>query len=162
MAEEAGRDPRILNTVMDVNYERRKMVVDHVADMLGGELKGKTVGLLGLAFKPNTDDMRDAPSVDIAQELNTAGAIVRAYDPVAMDIARKMLPAVEMFKDPYEMAKDCDALMVVTEWNEFKQLDLEKIKNLLKSPVLYDARNIYDPGVMKFYGFNYRGVGRGY
>ena len=162
MAEEAGRDPRILNTVMDVNYERRKMVVDHVAEMLGGELKGKTVGLLGLAFKPNTDDMRDAPSVDIAQELNTAGAVVRAYDPVAMDVARKMLPAVEMFKDPYEMADNCDALMVVTEWNEFKQLDLEKIKNLLKSPVIYDARNIYDPSVMKFYGFNYRGVGRGY
>jgi UDPglucose 6-dehydrogenase len=162
MAEAAGRDPRILNTVMDVNYERRKMVVEHVAEMLGGELKGKTVGLLGLAFKPNTDDMRDAPSVDIARELNVAGAVVRAYDPVAMDVARNLLPAVEMVKDPYEMAKGCDALMVVTEWNEFKQLDLEKIKGLLKSPVIYDARNIYDPALMKSHGFVYRGVGRGY
>jgi UDPglucose 6-dehydrogenase len=147
---------------MDVNYERRKMVVEHVKTMLGGALKGKTVGLLGLAFKPNTDDMRDAPSVDIAHELNIAGAVVRAYDPVAMDVARNILPAVEMFNGPYEMAQDCDALMVVTEWNEFKQLDLEKIKGLLKSPVIYDARNIYDPALMKTLGFKYRGVGRGY
>jgi len=162
MAEAAGRDPRILNTVMDVNYERRKMVVEHVRFMLGGELNGKTVGLLGLAFKPNTDDMRDAPSVDIARELNVAGAVVRAYDPVAMEIARNLLPAVEMFADPYEMSDGCDALMVVTEWNEFKQLDLEKIKELLKSPIIYDARNIYDPALMKNLGFTYRGVGRGY
>jgi UDPglucose 6-dehydrogenase len=162
MAEAAGLDPRILNTVMDVNYERRKMVVEHIKNMLGGTLKGKTVGLLGLAFKPNTDDMRDAPSVDIAHELNIAGAVVRAYDPVAMDIARNLLPAVEMFNNPYEMAKDCDALMIVTEWNEFKQLDLEKIKALLKSPVIYDSRNIYDPELMRTLGFKYRGVGRGY
>lgn len=162
MAEAAGRDPRILNTVMDVNYERRKMVVEHVRQMLGGELKGKTVGLLGLAFKPNTDDMRDAPAVDIAHELNVAGAIVRAYDPVAMDVARNLLPAVEMFKDSYEMARGCDALMVITEWNEFKQLDLERIKDLLTTPVIYDARNIYDPALMKSMGFTYRGVGRGY
>jgi UDPglucose 6-dehydrogenase len=162
MAEAAGLEPRILNTVMDVNYERRKMVVEHVKSMLGGTLKDKTVGLLGLAFKPNTDDMRDAPSVDIARELNIAGAIVRAYDPVAMDVACKMLPAVEMFKDPYEMSRDCDALMVVTEWNEFKQLDLERIKDALKSPVVYDSRNIYDPALMKSLGFTYRGVGRGY
>jgi len=162
MAEAAGRDPRILNTVMDVNYERRKMVVEHVKEMLGGSLKGKAVGLLGLAFKPNTDDMRDAPSVDIARELNVSGAIVRAYDPVAMDVARNLLPAVEMFTDPYDMAKGCDALMVVTEWNEFKQLDLEKIKELLKTPVIFDARNIYDPDLMKTIGFAYRGVGRGY
>ena len=161
MAEEKGLDPRILNDVMDVNYERRKEAVTHIGEMAGG-LKGKTIGLLGLAFKPNTDDMRDAPAIDIAQDLTAAGAKVRGYDPVAMDVARPVLPAVEMFDDPYTMAKDCDALMVVTEWNEFKQLDLEKVRGLLKSPVIFDGRNIYDPKTMKEMGFNYRGMGRGF
>ena len=160
MAEEAGIDPRILNTVMDVNYERRKTAVDHVKKMVGGELSGKTIGLLGLAFKPNTDDMRDAPAIDIARELVEAGAVVRGYDPVSMDVARTILPAIEFMKDPYTLAKDCDALMVVTEWNEFKQLDLEKLKTLLKSPVIYDGRNIYDPAVMKQLGYTYRAIGR--
>ena len=160
MAEEAGLDPRILNTVMEVNYERRKTAVEHTKAMIGGSLKDKTIGLLGLAFKPNTDDMRDAPAIDIAQELNSAGAIVRGYDPVAMNVARGILPAVEMFQDPYSMAAGCDALMVITEWNEFKQLDLDKLKSLLKSPVIYDGRNIYDPGTMKALGFTYRAIGR--
>ncbi len=160
MAEEAGLDPRILNTVMDVNYERRKTAVEHVKKMLGGSLAGKTIGLLGLAFKPNTDDMRDAPSIDIAQELNAAGAIVRGYDPVAMDVARNLLPAVIMADDPYSMADGCDALMVLTEWNEFKQLDLDKLKGLLKTPVIYDGRNIYDPSTMRNFGFTYRAIGR--
>jgi UDPglucose 6-dehydrogenase len=160
MAEEAGLDPRILNTVMEVNYERRKTAVDHTKAMIGGSLKDKTIGLLGLAFKPNTDDMRDAPAIDIAQELNSAGAIVRGYDPVAMDVARGILPAVEMFHDPYSMAEGCDALMVITEWNEFKQLDLAKLHSLLKSPVIYDGRNIYDPAMMKSLGFTYRAIGR--
>ena len=161
MAEEKGLDPKILNMVMDVNYERRKEAVRHIEAMTGG-VKGKTIGLLGLAFKPNTDDMRDAPSIDIAQDLTAAGAKVRAYDPVAMDVAHPILPAVEMFDDPYSLAKGCDALMVVTEWNEFKQLDLEKIKGLLRSPVIFDGRNIYDPEMMKGLGFTYRGMGRGF
>jgi UDPglucose 6-dehydrogenase len=159
MAEEKGLDPRILNTVMDVNYDRRKAVVRWTEEMLGS-LKGKTVGLLGLAFKPNTDDMRDAPAVDIAEELNTAGAIVRGYDPVSMDVARPILPAVEMFNSPYELAEGCDALIVVTEWNEFKQLNLAKVKSLLKTPIIMDARNIYDPATMKEMGFTYRAIGR--
>jgi UDPglucose 6-dehydrogenase len=161
MAEEKGLDPKILNTVMGVNYERRKEAVAHVESMTGG-LQGKTVGLLGLAFKPNTDDMRDAPSIDIAQGLTAAGAKVRAFDPVAMDVARPILPAVEMFDDPYSMSEGCDALMVVTEWNEFKQLDLEKIKSLLNAPVIFDGRNIYDPAMMREMGFRYRGLGRGF
>lgn len=161
MAEEKGLDPKILNTVMDVNYDRRKAAVEHVEAMLGG-LKGKTIGLLGLAFKPNTDDMRDAPSIDIAQALTAEGATVRAYDPVAMENAQNFLPAVEMFDDPYKLAKDCDALMVITEWNEFKQLDLERIRGLVKQPVLFDGRNIYDPGYMRELGFTYRAIGRGY
>jgi UDPglucose 6-dehydrogenase len=161
MAEEKGLDPRILNTVTEVNYDRRKSAVRWTEELLGGSLKGKTIGLLGLAFKPNTDDMRDAPSIDIAQELNAAGSSVRGYDPVAMDVARGILPAVEMYNDPYELAKGCDALIVVTEWNEFKQLDLEKIKSLLKQPVVMDGRNIYDPATMKAMGFKYRAIGRG-
>jgi len=160
MAKEKGLNPRILNDVMEVNYDRRKVAVQHVGEMLGGKIQGKTIGLLGLAFKPNTDDMRDAPSIDIAEALTKKGAKVRVYDPVAMEVARPLLPSVEMFKDSYEMAKGCDALMVVTEWNEFKQLDLEKVKNLLKTPVIYDGRNIYDPKVMKEMGFTYRAVGR--
>jgi UDPglucose 6-dehydrogenase len=160
MAKEKGLEPQILNSVMEINYERRKTAVKHVEKMLGENLKGKTIGLLGLAFKPNTDDMRDAPAIDIANTLMEAGAKVHAYDPVAMKVAKHTLPNVEMFDDSYSMAKGCDALMVVTEWNEFKQLDLEKIKSLLKSPIIYDGRNIYDPKLMKEMGFIYRAVGR--
>lgn len=160
MAKEKGLNPQILNSVMEINYERRKTAVTNVEKMLGESLKGKTIGLLGLAFKPNTDDMRDAPAIDISHTLTEAGAKVRAYDPVAMKVAKNILPKVEMFEDSYTMAKDCDALMVVTEWNEFKQLDLEKIKSLLKSPIIYDGRNIYDPKLMKELGFKYKAVGR--
>ena len=146
---------------MEINYDRRKVAVEHVEKMVGGSLKGKTIGLLGLAFKPNTDDMRDAPAIDIAHALIEAGAKVRAYDPVAMHVARPLLPDVEMFDDSYKMAEKCDALMVITEWNEFKHLDLEKVKSLLNMPVIYDGRNIYEPGRMKEMGFTYRAVGRG-
>jgi UDPglucose 6-dehydrogenase len=162
MAKEKGLTPRILNQVMDVNYDRRKAVTRHVEELLGGDLNGKTIGLLGLAFKPNTDDMRDAPSVDISNALVAAGARVRGYDPVARKVAAPLMPAVEIFDDAYKMAEGCDALVVVTEWNEFKQLDLEKIKDLLKSPVIYDGRNIYEPALMKEMGFAYRAIGRGW
>ena len=158
MAKENGLNPRILNDVVDVNYDRRKAVSRHVETMLGGNLKGKIVGMLGLAFKENTDDMRDAPSVDISNALIAGGAKVRGYDPVAREAAAPLMPSVEIFDDMYKMAKDCDALIVVTPWNEFKQLDLEKVKGLLKSPVIYDGRNIYDPARMKEMGFNYGGI----
>jgi UDPglucose 6-dehydrogenase len=160
MSKERGLEPRILDSVTQVNYARRLSAVNQLSDMLGG-LKGKTIGMLGLAFKPNTDDMREAPSIDIAAHLAEAGARVRAYDPVAMEVARPILPSVNMFKDAYEMASGCDGLMVVTEWNEFKQLDLDQLKSVLKQPVVYDGRNIYDPALMKEKGFNYRAVGRG-
>jgi UDPglucose 6-dehydrogenase len=159
MSKENGLTPRILDAVTDVNYERRVGAVKQMSVMVGG-LKGKTIGLFGLAFKPNTDDMREAPSIDIVAHLTEAGAKVRGYDPVAMDVARPILPAVEMFKDPYEMAAGCDGVMVVTEWNEFKQLDLDQLKSALKRPVIFDGRNIYDPGLMKEKGFTYRAVGR--
>jgi UDPglucose 6-dehydrogenase len=161
MAKEKGLNPRILNQVMDINYDRRKAVVKHLEKLLGGSLQGKRIGLLGLAFKPNTDDMRDAPSIDISNTLIAAGAQVRGYDPVARKTAAPLMPAVEICENVYEMADGCDALVVVTEWNEFKQLDLTKVKGLLKSPVIYDGRNIYDPALMKEMGFAYRAIGRG-
>ncbi len=161
MAKERGLNPRILNDVMDVNYDRRKLVSKQVEKLLGGNVKGKTVGMLGLAFKENTDDMRDAPSVDISNALVAAGAKVRGYDPVARVTAAPLMPAVEIFDDVYKMAEGCDALIVVTQWNEFKQLDLEKIKELLKTPVIYDGRNIYDPNLMREMGFTYQAIGRG-
>src|SRR6266545_4858657 len=160
MAKEHGLNPRILNDVMNVNYDRRKAVAGHLEQLLGGSLKGKMIGLLGLAFKPNTDDMRDAPSIDISNSLVAAGAQVRGYDPVARKTAAPLMSAVEIYDDVYKMAEECDALVVVTEWNEFKQLDLEKLKTLLKCPVIYDGRNIYDPELMKQMGFTYRAIGR--
>jgi len=162
MAKEKGLNPRILNDVVEVNYDRRRAVAKHVEELVGGSLVGKTIGMLGLAFKENTDDMRDAPSVDISNALVAGGAKVRGYDPVARHVAAPLMPAVEIFDDAYKMAQDCDALIVVTPWNEFKQLDLEKIKDLLKSPIIYDGRNIYDPASMKEMGFSYRAIGRGW
>ena len=162
MAQEKGRHPQLLQAVMDINDDRRPMAVNRVKDMLGGTLTGKTIGLLGLAFKPNTDDMRDAPSIDIARGLKAAGAIVRGYDPVAAETAAVILKDVELFPDPYTMAQGCDALMVNTEWNEFKQLDRKRIRDSMKTPVMFDGRNIYNPEEMKALGFAYRGLGRGY
>ncbi len=159
MAKENGLTPRILDAATDVNYSRRSEAVQRLGKMVGG-LKGKTIGLFGLAFKPNTDDMREAPSIDIVEHLLKAGAKVRAYDPVAMEVARPLLPAVQMFNDPYEMADGCDGVMIVTEWNEFKQLDLDQLKSLLKAPIVFDGRNIYDPAMMKEKGFEYDSIGR--
>jgi UDPglucose 6-dehydrogenase len=162
MAKEKGLNPRILNQVMDVNYDRRKAVTTQVEGLLGGSVKGKTIGMLGLAFKENTDDMRDAPSVDISNALIECGARVRGYDPVSRETAAPLMPAVEIYDDVYKMTEGCDALIVVTPWNEFKQLDLEKIRDLLKSPIIYDGRNIYDPTLMREMGFTYRAIGRGF
>ncbi len=161
MAAEKGRHPQLLNAVMEINDDRRRMAVKRMQELLG-DLQGKKIGLLGLSFKPNTDDMRDAPSISIAQGLIESGAQVRAYDPVAMDYARPQLPDVTMAADPYQLAVGCDALMVLTEWNEFKQLDLERIRDAMRQPILFDGRNIYDPEKLAELGFHYRGVGRGY
>jgi UDPglucose 6-dehydrogenase len=160
MAAEKGRHPQLLYTVMEINDDRREMVFTYLKGIFG-DLKDKVIGLLGLSFKPNTDDMRDAPSITIAQKLQAEGASVRAYDPVAMDVARLLLPGVDMMRDPYALANGCDALVVVTEWNEFKQLDKSRIHDLMRQPIFYDGRNIYEPDDMAQYGFIYRGVGRG-
>jgi UDPglucose 6-dehydrogenase len=161
MAAEKGRHPQLLYAVMDINDDRREMAVTHLKEMVG-DLKGKVIGLLGLSFKPNTDDIRDAPSITIAQLLLTEGASVKAYDPVAMEVAKPLLPDVIMMPDPYSLAAGCDGLVVVTEWNEFKQLDRSRLCDLMKKPVIYDGRNIYEPDEMVRSGFIYRGVGRGY
>ncbi|GAB4397156.1 MAG: UDP-glucose/GDP-mannose dehydrogenase family protein [Anaerolineales bacterium] len=161
MATEKGRHPQLLHAVMEINADRRKQVAKRVERMLGS-FNGKVIGLLGLAFKPNTDDMRDAPAVDLANAFLAGGATVRAYDPVAMSVAAASLPAVKMFADPYSMAEGCDALVVVTDWNEFKALDLEHIARLMRTPNLFDARNIYQPQIAVAAGFNYRCIGRGF
>ncbi len=161
MAEEKGGHPALLQAVMDINADRRRQLAKKVEDMLG-DLEGREVGLLGLTFKPNTDDMREAPSIDVATYLRTSGAEVRAYDPIAMERAQALMPEVEMMADPYEMARVCDALVVCTEWNEFKQLDLERVAGLMEVPTIVDGRNIYDPDQMATLGFRYVGMGRGY
>jgi UDPglucose 6-dehydrogenase len=161
MADVNGRHPQLLRAVMEINDDRRLMAVQRLGELLGS-LEGKIIGILGLSFKPNTDDMRDAPSLTIIQALIEQGASVRAYDPVAMDAAHPYIPDVELAADPYALAEGCDALIVVTEWNEFKQLDLDRIRDLMRQPVLFDGRNIYEPQKMEALGFTYRGVGRGY
>src|SRR5512136_981328 len=161
MALEKGRHPQLLRAVMDINTDQRREVIAKLKTLLG-DLHGKTIGLLGLAFKPNTDDMRDAPSVEIAHMLLSKGAKVKGYDPVAMQVAPRFLPsAVQLAENPYECARDEDAVIIVTEWNEFKQLDLGQIKQSMKQPVMIDARNIYEPAMVKAMGFTYRAIGRG-
>jgi UDPglucose 6-dehydrogenase len=161
MAEEKGRHPQLLHAVMEINDDRRPVAVYRIQEMLG-DLNGKKVGLLGLSFKPNTDDMREAPSIDIARGLIANGAQVVAYDPVAMDVAREIMPEIVMVEDPYRLAEGADAIIVVTEWNEFQQLDLARIRDLMHQPIILDGRNIYDPSKMQDLGFRYRGFGRGY
>ena len=158
-AENFNYHPELLHAVMDINRDQRMLVIDKLRECLE-ELPAKVIGLLGLAFKPNTDDMREAPSVDIAKVLLAAGAEVRAYDPAAMERSRTLLPDVEYLKDAYQVASGGDALVLVTEWNEFRQLDMARVRQLMRRPVIVDGRNIYDPAVMRSLGFTYRGVGR--
>jgi len=161
MAATHGRHPQLLHAVMEINTDQRRQVVRKLREVMG-DVRETTIGLLGLAFKPNTDDMREAPSASIAHYLISEGAQVRAYDPAAMDNARRMLPEVELASDPYSLATGCDALVIVTEWNEFKQLDLLRVRKVMRRPILIDGRNIYDPAEVQKLGFTYRGVGRGH
>src|SRR6185312_2850622 len=157
LAERFDYHPELLHAVMDINRDQRMLVIDKLKECLDGSLDGRTVGLLGLAFKPNTDDLREAPSLDIARVLLAAGASVRAYDPAAMDGARLRLPEVEYRRDAYDLAGGADAVVIVTEWNEFRRLDLPRLKKAMGRPVIIDGRNIYDPEVMRGLGFTYRG-----
>jgi UDPglucose 6-dehydrogenase len=161
MAATHGAHPQLLRAVMEINYDQRKRVIQKLRDILGG-FRGKTLGILGLAFKPNTDDMRDAPSIEIIHMLQHEGAQIKAYDPQAVETAKRILTNVEYCKNPYAVAEDADALILVTEWNEFKQLDMMRIKETMRQPILLDGRNIYEPRMMKETGFIHRGMGRGY
>ncbi|NIS80465.1 MAG: nucleotide sugar dehydrogenase [Anaerolineales bacterium] len=161
MADEKGRHPQLLQAVMDINTDRRRLMIERVQELLG-DLEGKVIGLLGLTFKPNTDDMRDAPSLELARRLMTKRAKIRAYDPAGMVRAKQVQPELELARDAYELAEGCDALVVCTEWNEFQHLDLERIRDVMRQPFIVDGRNIYDPEEMAKLGFQYRGIGRGY
>ncbi|MCH8340487.1 MAG: UDP-glucose/GDP-mannose dehydrogenase family protein [Chloroflexi bacterium] len=161
MAEEKGRHPQLLHAVMEINQDRRSQLVEKARELLGG-LEGKKVGLLGLTFKPNTDDLREAPALDVAELLLQEGAQVVAYDPVGMEGATHLMPDIEMAGDAYALADQADAIIVCTEWNEFIQLDLERIRDLMREPVIIDGRNIYDPKEVVRLGFKYVGFGQGY
>ncbi len=161
MAAEKGRHPQLLQAVMLINDDRRRLLIEKVRELIG-DLEGKVIGLLGLTYKPNTDDMREAPSLEIARRLVENGAQVRAYDPVGMMRAATIMPELIMAKDAYALAEGCDALVVCTEWNEFMHLDMERVHKAMRQPVIVDGRNIYDPVEMARLGFHYRGIGRGY
>lgn len=158
-AQQAGSPLRIIETVVALNEERKKQMAERIVDVAGG-LADKTVAVLGLTFKPNTDDMRESPSLDIVPALQAAGAHVRAYDPEGMREARGMLKDVEWCDNAYDTMPDADVLVIITEWNEFRALDLERVRNLMKAPLMVDLRNIYEPEDMKSRGFDYHSIGR--
>jgi UDPglucose 6-dehydrogenase len=159
-ATAAGSPVRLIETTVEINDARKKAMAGRVAKALGGDLKGKRVALLGLTFKPNTDDMRDAPSLDIAPALLAMGAEVQAFDPEGMEEAAKLLDGV-VFKDgPYEAVEGADAVVILTEWNQFRALDLDRIKLLVRQPVLVDLRNIYRPEDVRARGLRYSSIGR--
>src|SRR6266498_4775968 len=159
VARQFGRDSLIVDAVIEVNRRQRKAMLPKI-DKLVGDLRGKTIAVLGLAFKPETNDMREAPSVEIIRGLLANGAKVRAYDPVAMSEAAQMLPEVNFEEDEYAAVEDADALVFVTEWNQFRALDMSRVRDLMKSPRIADLRNIYEPEHMRELGFDYVGLGR--
>ncbi|GIV11370.1 MAG: UDP-glucose 6-dehydrogenase [Fimbriimonadales bacterium] len=152
-------DPTLYQQILAINDARPVQFVNRMREQLG-ELKGRTIGMLGLAFKPNTDDIREARSLEIIKLLLQAGATVKAYDPVAMPRVQALFPDVIYCRNAYEVAEDADALALVTEWNEFRQLNFERIRNAMRQPNLFDGRNLYDPQRMRKLGFYYYGIGR--
>jgi UDPglucose 6-dehydrogenase len=159
-AQDHGMPLRIVETVVAVNDQRKRAMARKVIRACGGSVRGKTIALLGLTFKPDTDDMREAPSLAIAAGLQDAGARVRAYDPEGMEQARPLLPDVAFAEDAYSCAEGADAVVIVTEWNAFRALDLDRLRLSMRAPVLVDLRNIYDPATAAQHGFAYQGVGR--
>jgi UDPglucose 6-dehydrogenase len=167
MADEAGLHPQLLHAVMDINHDQRRVVMNKLSSILG-TLRGCKIGVLGLAFKPNTDDMREAPAVDIIRWVVSQGATIQVYDPIATETGRAELErsgvnmeAITFCEDPYAVASDADALVIATEWNEFKSLDMVQIREAMRRPIVIDGRNIYEPSLMHSLGFTYRGMGRG-
>ena len=160
-AADAGVEQRIVKTVVEVNDDRKASMGDRVAKALGGSVEGKRIAILGLAFKQNTDDMRDAPSIPLVTNLLERGASISAYDPVAAENARKLLPDAEFAKDAYTAAKDADVLVVVTEWDEFRGLDLRRFAKSMRGKLIVDLRNVYNRADAEEAGFTYIGLGRG-
>jgi UDPglucose 6-dehydrogenase len=158
-ATDAGSPVKLIETTVAINDARKKAMAGKVADVMAGELSGKTVGVLGLTFKPNTDDMRDAPSLDIIPALQAMGARVQAFDPEGHE-ARQMLKGVDFKDDSYAAAEGADALVIITEWDQFRALDLDRVKLLMNAPVLVDLRNIYKPDDVRARGFKYGSIGR--
>ena len=159
-AEQCGAPTRIVAAVVSANDERKKSMAERVVAACGGSVDGKTIAVLGLTFKPNTDDMRDAPSLDIVPALQAAGAAVRAFDPKGMEVASKQLDGVAFCDGAYATMEGAAALVILTEWNEFRALDLGRVKSLLERPVMVDLRNIYRPEDMAAAGFEYHSIGR--
>ncbi len=159
VAKQFGTDSMIVDTVIEVNERQRRAMIPKIENLIG-DFKGKQISVLGLSFKPETDDMRESPAIEIIKEMQARGAKIKAFDPVAMEEAKHCLPDIEYAKDEYEAIEGADVLVFLTEWNQFRALDMERVKNLLKSPKIADLRNIYEPKDMREMGFEYVGVGR--
>jgi len=159
-ARDAGSPLQIVETVVRLNEERKQRMAERIVEAAGGSVDGKTIAVLGLTFKPNTDDMRESPSLDIVPALQKAGATVRAFDPEGMGEAKPLLAGVEWCDDAYDTMPDADVLVIITEWNQFRALDLDRVKSLMKAPVMVDLRNIYEPQSMEEDGFQYFSIGR--
>ncbi|MCE5299359.1 MAG: UDP-glucose/GDP-mannose dehydrogenase family protein [Spirochaetia bacterium] len=159
IARKEDYEPLILNSVMEVNRLQRKHVMNKIKTALG-TIEGRQIGILGIAFKANTDDIREAVAVDVIRALLEKGCRIKAYDPVAVPNAKKVLKGVNYVRNSYAAAENAECLVVLTEWNEFKELDMKKIKSVMKKPAIVDGRNLYDPGKMKKLGFDYSGIGR--
>ncbi len=159
MAAINGCHPQLLRTVLEINRDARRAVIQKARDAMGG-IQDRSIGVLGLAFKPNTDDLREAPALEIIHLLQSEGATVKAYDPVASEAAQRANPDLVLCQDPYQVAEGVDCLILVTEWNEFKHLDMRRVKDLMANPLLIDGRNVWDPAEMGALGFTYFGVGR--
>ncbi|MDQ3749694.1 MAG: UDP-glucose dehydrogenase, partial [Acidobacteriota bacterium] len=159
VADQFGVETLIVDSVIEANERQRRAMIPKI-EKLVGDLSGKKIAVLGLSFKPETDDMRESPAVDIIKELQNRGATVKAFDPVAMEEAKHSLPDIEFATDEFDAIEGADVLVFLTEWNQFRALDMEKVKRLLKSPKIADLRNIYEPNDMREMGFEYVGVGR--
>lgn len=159
VGDKFGVETLVVDAVIKANDDQRMAMIPKI-ETLVGDFNGKNIGVLGLSFKPETDDMRESPAIDIINEMVKRGATVTAYDPVAMDEAKHYLPAIGYAADEYEAINGADALVIITEWNQFRALDMEKVKSLLRSPKIADLRNIYEPADMREMGFEYVGVGR--
>jgi len=159
VADQFGVETRIVDAVIEANQRQRDAMIPKIDKMVGG-IGGKRIGILGLSFKPETDDMRESPAIDIIRALLERGGSVKAFDPVAMDEAKHCIDGIEFAADEYDAIDGADVLVIITEWNQFRALDMDRVKQLLKAPRVVDLRNVYEPSDMRQLGFEYVGVGR--